>query len=274
VARIRQYYGPGGVPLVMEYDPHDPVIAWRTQRARLRDWLDDLPDDAWGGPTRCESWDTAALVRHLTSASQFLGYTLGEAASGTSTCLLEGMDTRGTVEAAAAMLGDREPAVARAFLAETDAIATEALAVLGDDGLSAMAEAPPGRVPVHLAVSHFLFDSWVHEYDLLVPRGQDPVIDPLETMVVVGYLVGLASVAADEPTPLDVRLVDTDLRVGVDVVDGTTMVVFGDAPAGAWVLEGPVVEFVDRITGRGGSAMTGDDRGLAVLDGFAAVLAT
>lgn len=274
MARIRQYYGAGGVPLVIGYDRHEPVTAWRTQRTRLRGWLDALPDDAWDGPTRCESWDTSALVRHLTSACQFLGYTLDEAAKGNPTTLLEGMDTRGTVEAAAATLGDRAPAEARAFLAETDAAADGALAGLGEDGLTVMAESPPGRVPVHLAVSHFLFDSWVHEYDLLVPRAEEPVVDPLETRVVAAYLVGLASVVADEPGPLDVRLADAGLRVGVEVDDGTTTVVFDDVPTGAWVVEGTVVEVVDRITGRGGDAVTGDDRGLAVLDGFAAVLAT
>lgn len=280
MARLRQFYGSPGVPLAVEAEPGEPVAAWRTQRARLHGWLDDLDDTEWAGPTRCAGWDTSALVRHLSSATQFLGYTLAEASQGTATTLLEGMDTRTTVASAAELLGDRSPAEARAFLTSTDRSVDATLDRLGPDGLGALAESPAGHVPVHLAVTHFLFDSWVHEYDLMVPRGEQPVVDPLEARVVVGYLCGLAFLGpepGDGPaggTPLDVRVVDLDLRLGVSDHAGVVTVSDGPVGPGAAVVEGRAADVVDRLTGRAGGPVTGDETGLAVLDRFARVLAT
>jgi uncharacterized protein (TIGR03083 family) len=274
VGILRQFYGSTGVPLHVEADPRDVVTAWHSQRARLHGWLAELPDDDWDGPTRCEGWDVALLVRHLSSATQFLGYTLAAASDGTATTLLQGMDTRTTVASAAELLGDRPPTEARAFLAETDGQVDAALDRLGDGGLQATAEAPPGHMAAHLVLSHFLFDSWVHEYDLLVPRGEQPPVDPLEARVVVGYLIGLASIAADEPVPLDLRVADPVLRIGVDVVHGITTVTPGNAPAGAAVVEGRASDVVDRMTGRSAGPVGGDARGLGLLDRFALVLST
>lgn|GEM_PF-3432899 len=280
MATIRQFYGPDRVPLSVEADPGDVVLARHSQWTRMHAWLAALPDDAWGGPTRCEGWDTTLLVRHLVSATQFLGYTLHEAAHGTATTLLRGMDTRTTVASAAEVLGDLSPRAARDQLARMDASVDAELEALGDGGLDATAEAPPGHVPAHLALAHFLFDSWVHEYDLLVPRGEQPVVDPLEARVVVGYLTGLASLASDgpagpgTPVPLDLRLTDPDLRIGVEVRSGVTTVVPGTAVAWAAVIEGRTADVMDKLTGRSGGPVMGDPEGLAVVDRFALVLST
>ncbi len=274
MATLRQYYGDPVAPFVVEGDPRDAVTAWQSQRSRLRGWLDALPDDAWSGPTRCEGWDTALLVRHLTSATQFLGYTLTEASEGTATTLLRGMDTRSTVASAAELLGDKRPDEARALLADADGHVDAALDRLGDAGLERIAEGPPGHLAAHLVLRHFLFDSWVHEYDLLLPRGEHPVVDPLEARVVVGYLIGLASITPGPPIALDLRIADPDLRMGVDVVDGTATVTTGRVPAGAAVVEGRAADVVDRMTGRAGGVISGDDTALGILDQMALVFAT
>ena len=123
-------------------------------------------------------------------------------------------------------------------------------------------------------VSHFLFDSWVHEYDLLLPRGEQPVVDRGETATVLRYLLGFASVVTGAATPLDVRTVDPPLRIGVDVDDGWTTVRSNAATDGAAVIEGSAADVVDRLTGRPGGDVRGDPDGLAVLDGFSLVLST
>jgi uncharacterized protein (TIGR03083 family) len=274
VATLRQYYGSPVVPLVVESDPRDAVTAWHSQRSRLRGWLDGLPDDAWSGPTRCEGWDTSLLVRHLSSATQFLGYTLAEASGGTATTLLQGMDTRTTVAAAAEQLGTRRPDEARQMLAGADGYVDAALDRLGDAGLQRIAEGPPGHMAAHLVLRHFLFDSWVHEYDLRLPRGEPPEVDPLETEVVVGYLIGLASIGDATPVALDLRIADPDLRIGVDVVDGAVIVTPERIPPGASVVEGRATDVVDRMSGRTGGVVSGDDIALGVLDRMALVFAS
>jgi hypothetical protein len=272
MATIRQYYGGEGAPLHVEGDESAPAAGWRAQRARLHEWLGSVPDPEWRGATRCALWDMTALVRHLASGSQFLGYTLHQALAGEPTSLLRDFDTHTTVQAAAAMLGDMTPTGVRASMGSMDAAVDAELTNLGSAGWSALAEAPPGHVPAHLAVSHFLFDSWVHEYDLMLPRGEKPTVHPLEVEVVIRYLTGLASLVTDATTALDVRVTDLDLRVGLRVAEAQRYVTVGAAPSGAAVIEGRAVDIVDHASGRGRAALRGDDRGLAVLDGLAAVL--
>jgi uncharacterized protein (TIGR03083 family) len=272
MAMIRQWYDGAGVPLHIEGDVEAPAAGWRSQRARLRERLDSVPDPDWGGATRCGLWDMTLLVRHLASGSQFLGYTLHQASGGEPTSLLRNFDPHATVQAAAAMLGELTPAQARASMTSMDASVDAECTTLHGAGWSLLAEAPPGQVPAHIAVSHFLFDSWVHEYDLFLPRGEAPVVDPLEVEVVVRYLVGLASLVTDASTALDVRLTEPELRIGLSVSDGQRQVTVSSVPAGAAVIEGRAVDVVDYATGRDGAAVSGDPSGLAVLDGLALVL--
>jgi uncharacterized protein (TIGR03083 family) len=249
------------------------AAAWRSHRVRLRAWLDAVPDPEWSGPTRCSLWDTSALVRHLVSGSQFLGYTLHKANRGVPTALMQGFDTHQTVQADAERFGDLAPGAARELLESKDASVTAELVVAADDGWSATAEAPPGQLPAYLAVNHFLLDSWVHEYDLMLPRGEQPMVDTLEAEAVVTYLIGLASLQTGSTATLDLRLSNPDLRVGLQVARETVHVTVGSVPNGAVVVEGDVADVVDRATGRRGGSVRGDVSGLAVLDGFGELLA-
>jgi len=274
VTTVRQFYGGDGVPLRVDADEAEPAAAWRSHRSRLRGWLDDLADEEWSGSTRCAVWDVTGLVRHLGSGSQFLGYTLHEAVGGTATSLLRDFDPHTTVQAAASMLGELAPNDARAVLMEMDANVDRELASLERTDWSAMAEAPPGNVPAHLCVSHFVFDSWVHEHDLMVPRGEIPETDALEVQVTLRYLLGLASLLAGSGTALDVRVSEPDLRVALRVKGGTVIVRVGGAPAPrAAVIEGRAADVVDRTTGRDAGKVAGDASGLAVLDDFGSLLA-
>jgi uncharacterized protein (TIGR03083 family) len=273
MATILQYYGGAGVPLHIDGDVESPATGWRSQRSRLREWLGSVPGPEWGKPTRCEAWDMTALVRHLASGSQFLGYTLHQAAAGEPTNLLRNFDPHITVQAAAAMLGELTPSEALAAMTSADASVDTECTKLHSAGWSMVAEAPPGQLPAHLALSHFLFDSWVHEYDLMLPRGENPMIDPLEVDVVARYVVGLASLVSGADTALDVRLTDPELRIGLRVTDGRREVTVGTAPTDAAVVEGRTVDVIDRATGRDGGEVRGDAAGLAVLDSFGRVLA-
>ena len=187
--------------------------------------------------------------------------------------MLLGFDTQLTAQADAERFGGLTPGTARDLLASKDASVAAEFAGAGQGGWSAMAEAPPGHLPAHLVVNHFLFDSWVHEYDLMLPRGENPALDYLEAEVAVSYLIGLASLQAGPATFLDLRLTSPDLRIGVRVADGVVHVTPGSAPGGAAVIESQVVDLVDRVTGRQGGPVRGDGAALAVLDCAAGLLA-
>ena len=273
MARLRQFYGGTGVPVRLDHEAGAPAVAWQSHRARLRAWLESVPDAGWDGPTRCALWDVTALVRHLVSGSQFLGYTLHQANRGVATGVLRGFDTHLTVQADAERFGAMTPEAARGLLAVKDASVAAEFVTAGQHGWSATAEAPPGHLPAYLAVNHFFFDSWVHEYDLMLPRGETPAVDRLEAEVAVSYLIGLASLQAGSMTSLDLRLTNPDLRVGLDVAGEMVHVTRGSAPEGAAVIEGQVADLVDRATGRHGGPVWGDEAGLAVLDYCAGLLA-
>ena len=53
------------MPLRIDEDLAAPAEAWRSQRARMGQWLDALPDEAWSGPTRCEDWDVSLVYPGL-----------------------------------------------------------------------------------------------------------------------------------------------------------------------------------------------------------------
>lgn len=273
VGRVRQFHGGEGVPLRVEFEPQSALDAWASHRGRLGSWLDSVPDAQWGGPTRCDLWDATALVRHLASGSQFLGYTLHKSRQGVATSLLQGFDPQETPDASAELLGALTPGEARDLLKAMDARVEVELTHGLADGWPVLAEAPPGNVPAHVAVSHFLFDSWVHEFDLMLPRGERPALDEAEVQVVLGYLMGLASLMTESSTALDVRPVDLPIRIGVSSDNGFVRVSLGSAPSRASVIEGPVLEIADRTTARGGRQLRGDAPGLAVLDDFGRLMA-
>jgi hypothetical protein len=272
LAGLRQFYGGTGVPVRLDREAGAPAVAWQSHRARLRAWLGSVPDSDWGGPTRCALWDMTALVRHLVSGSQFLGYTLHKASRGISTDVLRGFDTHLTVQADAERYGEMTPATVRDLLALKDASVAAEFVTAQQRDWSATAEAPPGHLPAHMAVNHFLLDSWVHEYDLMLPRGEIPAVDRLEAEVAVSYLIGLASLQAGSTTFLDLRLTNPDLRIGVSVADGVVHVTLGSAPNAAAVIESQVIDLADRATGRQGGPVQGDRAALAVLDCAARLL--
>jgi len=230
LAQLRQFYGGTGVPLRLDREPGAPAVACQSHRARLRTWLDGVADSEWGGPTRCALWDMTALVWHLVSGSQLFGYTVHKADRGIATEVLRGFDTQLTARTDAERFGVLTPGAARDSLASKDASVAAEFVGAGQGGWLAMAEAPPGHLPAHLVVNHFLFDSWVHEYDLMLPRGETPALDKLEAEVAVSYLIGLASLQARSTTFLDLRLTSPDLRIGLSVAGETVHVTLRSAP--------------------------------------------
>ena len=63
---------------------------------------------------------------------------------------------------------------------------------------SSLAEAPPGHIAVNLVVLHALWDSWIHERDVLLPLGVDPVEEPDE---VTGCLTYASAIGLGAPWP-------------------------------------------------------------------------
>jgi uncharacterized protein (TIGR03083 family) len=260
VTQVRQFYGGNGVPMTVPGRPEEVAAAWGSQRQRLRGWLAALTDDEWSGPTRCSEWGVLELAQHLTSGAQFLGYTLHQARKGEATRLLEGFDPQKTPGAAAAMFRGLSPPDLLEQMTAMDAAIGHELGSLADDGETSPAEAPLGQVPAHVSVNHFLFDSWVHERDLMLPANQVPVTEPNEAAMVASYVVALAGAAnaisddALRPVTLRMQLTDLDRQLNVEMADGATTVAFAASAEPANVTA-KACDLVDFATGR---AVDGD----------------
>jgi uncharacterized protein (TIGR03083 family) len=234
MSTVRQYYGDEQVPMSIAATAEEVSSAWRSHRARLRGWLRDLTEAGWSGPTRCDEWNVTDLVQHLISGSQFLGYTLHEARKGEATRLLAGFDPQGTPAAAAKMFAGMGPRELLTALDEVDRSVDRELNAFAGDSWNALAEAPLGQVPAYVSLNHFVFDSWVHERDLMLPVGQVPFLDDNEAATVAGYVVALAAVVradGDAPRPqttLHIRLTDIGRQLALTAIDGVAAVTFSD----------------------------------------------
>jgi len=279
MARVQQIYDEAGVPLRVAGTPDEIASAWSTHRARLRGWLGDLPESEWRRPTRCSAWDVSGLVAHLVSGAQFLGYTLREAQKGAPTRLLDGFDAQETPAATAAMFAGLSPTDLLAALGDVDArIQAETKAFTSDDW-HRPAEGPAGRIPAYVAVNHFLWDSWVHERDLMVPGGEEPPTDRAEVALVASYVVGLAGVVhgigdgATAGLALDVRLTDVDVDFHAVVDEQGTSVVFGRGEGGV-PLSGAAADVIEFATGRvSAERLHAQPEAVEFLERFAALLA-
>ncbi|MBV9871754.1 MAG: maleylpyruvate isomerase N-terminal domain-containing protein [Frankiaceae bacterium] len=281
MTRVRQFYGGDGTPMQVPTAPDDVSRAWLSHRARVREWLASLSDDGWVAPTRCAGWTVADLVQHLASGSQFVGYTLHEAKRGTPTQLLDGFDAQQTAAVAAQMFAGRSNPELLAAMIDMDESAATQIAAFTSESWLATAEAPPGHVPAYVSLNHFLFDSWVHERDLMRPRGIDAVVDDTEALAVVTYVLALAGVAADaaddaaaEAVTMTVRVTDLDCDVSVRRADGQVEVSLERAVDAGLEISGTAEDLVDVATGREPRApLTGAPAAIGYLEQLATIMA-
>lgn len=276
MTRVQQFYGGNGAPFAVPGRPDDIAAAWISHRERLRDWFAALSQDRWSDETRCTEWRVSDLAQHLVSGAQFLGYTLHQSRKGEATRLLEGFDSQQTAVAAAAAFDGLSPEDLLHQMTAMDTQVRHQLGFLAGDAASAPAEAPPGQVPAYVAVNHFLFDSWVHERDLLLPASERPVTEPGEAVLVASYVVALAGltrvVDGDPPLTLRIHLTDLDRDLLVEVTDSRCAVTVAapDEPADVHASAGDLVDFT---TGRKiDGELHADPAATAFLSRFATVM--
>ena len=137
------------------------------------------------------------------------------------------------------------------FVSSNDAF-LGTIAELDASGWSALAESPPGHVPIRLLAQHALWDSWVHERDITLPLGSAPVVEADEVLSCLRYaaalgpafavsygqpVAGVFSVAASDPTSSFVLAVGESVAVRDE-----------EAPPDAPCLRGAAVELVEVLS--------------------------
>jgi len=262
---LRQYYGaPDGTGVRIEVDATLwPVTRpWTAQRERMLNVLRDLPTAAWDRPTRCDAWSVKDVIGHLVVVDQFWSLTLGNGlAAAEPTRFLAGFDpSSSTDDLVAATVAQPVAQLLEQFATGTATFA----GVVGqftDATWPNRAESPMGHLPAHQLLAHAIWDSWLHERDILVPTGDtaDPAPDELRAAAawncvfaaLQGGLVGDPdAVAAGPAAPIRVALRFADLpgtALALTVDDGVTLEPANPADA---VDAGTAIDFVEGLTGR------------------------
>jgi len=251
---VPRYDGPAVVDLDdVVGDPCGPFIR---QRSRLADLLAELGADEWTAPSRCEGWSVQDVIAHLVGVSRYWIFSIGEGLKGRPTRLLTSFDP---VTVPAAMVeqarGTPPSETLDGFRSTNDELAAM-LNPLGDAEWSALGEAPPGHVAIRVVVAHALWDSWIHERDVVLPLSREQPLEADEAALALAYAAALGPayrVCADpsgRTGVLGVVAHQPDLELSVEIGELVRVRCGRDDRADA-TIEGRAVDLVEGLSLRG-----------------------
>ena len=258
---LRQRYDDDAPALVVDALLDDLADVWSRHRRRLDDALGALDDDQWAAPTRCDAWSVAEVVNHLHTTDGFWAASLSAGRAGTPSRFIEGFDPSATPDDLVQAMGDEPPAAVLARFRRGLAPLADVVASLDGDDWDRPAESPIGHAPIRLVLGHALWDSWLHERDILEPLGLAGAPDPgdvrgatLYALVVLGVQGGLLGdpdpVGPGLTEPVDVTLAFSDLPDAPVRVQIDTGVRLSPGDPAAAIPAGAALDLVEIATGR------------------------
>ena len=237
-------------PLLVFVDVADPSGPLRRQRERLLSLLRSLDDAQWDAPSRCEKWSVKDVVSHLVGVDRFWDLSFAAGTRGEPTTYLTNFDPVATPEQ---MVDGMRALSPRDVLAQFEAATLRFLATAdGVTDWSLLAEAPPGHVPLCATAMHALWDAWIHERDIVIPLGLEPVADDEEIALALQYAAALSpalAVASGDGGQGALTVAATAPDVVFTVEIGDRVVVRDGDGAGAR-LTGGAVELAEALSHR------------------------
>jgi uncharacterized protein (TIGR03083 family) len=229
-----------------DFDPEHMLDVFGRQRQRFVAVLRGFGPDDWAAPTRCTDWSAHDVIRHLCDNN------MRAAAIGPDDRMLDitaGYDPRITPrEWLSASAGESPDATLSRFLATTEQRLALDRARLADDARFDV-RMPYGLMDWTVRVLHGLWDSWLHERDVLLPRGIEHPTDGDATVYATAYgLFTAAAVASVFGDPVREKLKLSGDGGGVfdlDSRDGVTLTVIRVTTAGP-----PAAGVADALAGR------------------------
>lgn len=217
---------------------------WARQRHRFAAVLRGFGPGDWAAPTRCAGWCAHDVVRHLCDCNA-----IAAGADDHALDLAAGFDPRISPRGWPAVSASQSPgATLGRFLATTDDLFT-----LLRDRLAQGARfdvcLPYGPMDWTILVLHAFWDSWLHERDVLLPRGREHPADGGATFYAAAYGLFLAAAVA----AMSGGQVQEKLTLGgdgggifeLDSRDGVTLTVTQATTAGP-----PADQVTDALAGR------------------------
>jgi uncharacterized protein (TIGR03083 family) len=244
-----------GPPVLrLEVPMGDPAVPLLRQRRRLAERLEQLDEDQWTAPTRCDGWSVQDVVAHLVGTNQYWAISIAAGLSGTPTRYLATFDPVATPAQMVDPMRALAPAeVLAQYTQSVDSLA-DAVTGLDEQAWAKLGEAPPGHIELRAVALHALWDAWIHERDIVLPLGLDPVCEEDEIVACLAYAAGVgpafrATGGATRAGTLTFVASDPDCSFVVE--SGATVVVRAGAPAeGAPVVRGAAVDLVEGLSFR------------------------
>lgn len=250
--QITPRYGDG---TLLTFDPlvNDPSVPALRQRRRLAALLADLDDRQWSTQSRCQEWAVRDVIAHLVTVNKFWTYSIASGLAGEPTRFLTSFDPVATPAAMVDAMSEQSPAELLVQLDESNEALAAAIGRLDADSWSAIAEAPPGHLAVPAVVLHALWDSWVHERDIVLPLGLDPVLEEDELTGCLLYAAALGPIflAVGGSTRTGTfAVVATDIPPFVVEVGPDVAVRTGPGAPGTTALSGTAVDLIESLSYR------------------------
>lgn len=253
---LQPRYVDAGDPVIQLVEVDDDVReAAVRQRRRGVEALRSLSDEQWRSPSRCDGWSVKDVAGHLTSTNGFWVASIRGGLAGEPTRYLANFDPKATPAAIAAAVAAEPAEKTFADLEASTEEVCRTIEALSDDDLSVLAEAPPGHVSIEAVVHHALWDSWIHERDMLLPLGDDVPVVAEEVRSTLRYALALspAFVAWQHPGTTGatgVVATDPDLEMTARISDDCVIVTSEAPPADALTLRGTAVELAEFLSVR------------------------
>jgi uncharacterized protein (TIGR03083 family) len=256
---LRHHYSDTGVELRVDPALGDVVEPWARHRARFDGVLASLSDEQWSAQSRCAAWSNRDVVSHLVDVDAFWTVSLESGRAGEPTTYLRDFDPEHTplalVDARATMSTGE---ILEAFRTN-GARLRKAVDSFGPDDWEKPCESPIGHVSARLTLAHALWDSWLHERDVLLGLGlaEDAELDELAVVTWYSLLFGGAQGGLlDDPEPVGPGPTERiDAQLSFDELPMTPMRIVVDrgvyvGPADSPKPAGSAEHFVDALTGR------------------------
>ena len=236
-------------------DLPDPSGLLQGQRDRLVGRLAGLGSDGWRQATRCTLWDVADLVSHMTDTNRWMLAALAAAQDPSLPSPFDGFDNRVTPHEGVVAARGRSPVDLLEDLTSGTEQVAKALAA-GADPDFPLVKFTVGWYRAPFAGLHLLWDSWLHERDVLLPLGLGGDHTDEELAAVAAYSMFFAGIVMgpfDPPVAVDALLRDRAdrsfrLTLGASVHLGPRP---EDDGAADHRIEGPTLATIDTLFGRG-----------------------
>jgi uncharacterized protein (TIGR03083 family) len=229
-----------------DVDPQRLIAAFAGQRRRFVTALEGFGADDWAAPTRCADWSAQEVVRHLCDANA-IGIAIGP--DDAMLDVTEGFDPRTSPRRwLASSAGESPGATLDRFTATTSELLSLARDRLAQ-GRRFDVRLPYGPMDWTVLLLHGFWDSWIHERDVLLARGEAHPTDGAATAYAAAYgLFIAATVAAMFGSQVHEKLTLSGDGGGAFEVDGRAGVTFTVLPATS---AGPcAAEVADAVAGR------------------------